>query len=59
LDDVRLIRRVTPTNVKIKAAAGIRTLEQCIAFINAGADRIGLSLGSSIPIIEEIQKIEK
>jgi len=55
LEDVRLMRRVSPANVKVKAAGGIRTLEQCIAFINAGADRLGISLGSASPIIEEIQ----
>jgi deoxyribose-phosphate aldolase len=32
----------------VKAAGGIRTIEQAAAFINAGANRIGTSTGVSI-----------
>jgi deoxyribose-phosphate aldolase len=39
---------------KVKAAGGIRTLEQAISMIQAGADRIGCS--ASVSIIEEADK---
>lgn len=43
IEDVRLFRENLPPEVKIKAAGGIRTLEDAEKFINAGADRIGSS----------------
>lgn len=42
-DHVRLLRRVLPSTVGIKAAGGIRTQAQARAMIEAGADRIGTS----------------
>ncbi|MFD1468176.1 deoxyribose-phosphate aldolase [Hymenobacter caeli] len=42
-DDVRLMRRVLPAAVKIKAAGGIRTRAAALALVAAGADRIGSS----------------
>jgi deoxyribose-phosphate aldolase len=48
IEDVTLLRRVLPPQVKIKAAGGIRTLEQVLSFLNAGADRIGTSAGVAI-----------
>jgi deoxyribose-phosphate aldolase len=41
--DIKLFRQHIGTNVKIKAAGGIKTREDMEAFINAGADRIGAS----------------
>ena len=41
--DVELFARRIGPNVKIKAAGGIKTREDMIAFIEAGADRIGTS----------------
>ena len=43
VEDVRLMRASIPNTMKIKAAGGIRTVEQAEAFIAAGADRIGSS----------------
>jgi deoxyribose-phosphate aldolase len=49
VDDVRLMRSVLPSGVGIKASGGIKTREQAISLIEAGADRIGTS--SSLNII--------
>jgi len=43
LEDVLLFKKHIGKGVKIKAAGGIRTLEDAEKFINAGADRIGAS----------------
>ena len=43
IEDVRLFRKHVGPKVKIKAAGGIRTLEDAEKFIKAGADRIGAS----------------
>lgn len=43
LEDIRLMRQCSPPEVKIKASGGIRTLTDALAFIEAGADRIGTS----------------
>lgn len=43
LEKVRRMREVLPSHIRVKASGGIRTLEQAIAFIEAGADRIGTS----------------
>ncbi|GAA3975028.1 deoxyribose-phosphate aldolase [Hymenobacter antarcticus] len=41
--DVELMRRSLPAGVRIKAAGGIRTREEALALLAAGADRIGSS----------------
>jgi len=43
IEDVLLFKKHVGPNVKIKAAGGIRTLEDAERFIQAGADRIGAS----------------
>ncbi len=43
--DVKLLRQVGRHRVGIKAAGGIRTLEQALALIAAGATRLGTSYG--------------
>ena len=43
LDDLELFRRHIGPDVKIKAAGGIKSREDLVAFINAGAARIGTS----------------
>ena len=43
LEDVALFKKYIGPNVKIKAAGGVRTKEDMIAFIEAGCDRIGTS----------------
>lgn len=45
---VRLMRASVPDTVGVKASGGIRTLEQALAMIDAGADRLGVSAGVSI-----------
>jgi deoxyribose-phosphate aldolase len=49
VEDVRLMRSVLPAGVGIKASGGIKTHEQAIALVEAGADRLGTS--SSLNII--------
>ncbi|MDX5421798.1 MAG: deoxyribose-phosphate aldolase [Hymenobacteraceae bacterium] len=49
VEHVRLMRRVLPRNIKIKAAGGIRTFADAEALIKAGADRLGCS--ASIQIV--------
>ena len=43
IEDVLLFKKHIGPNVKIKAAGGIRTLEDAGKYISAGADRIGAS----------------
>ena len=50
LDDVRLMIESAP-NCRVKASGGIRTTEQALAFIEAGASRIGAS--ASVEMIEQ------
>jgi len=47
VDDVRLMKETAP-RCRIKAAGGIRTAEQALALLQAGADRIGTSAGVQI-----------
>jgi len=48
VDDIRLIRNVVGADVGVKAAGGIRTTEQAISMLDAGASRIGTSSASAI-----------
>ena len=48
LGDVRLMRATVSSDVKVKAAGGIRTLDEVIAFLDAGADRCGTSATAAI-----------
>ncbi len=48
VEDVRLMRKVVGPEMGVKAAGGIRTYEQAIAMIEAGATRIGASSGVKI-----------
>ena len=50
LDDVRLIKEFTGCKVGIKASGGIRTYEQAVSLIEAGATRLGTS--RSLKILE-------
>ena len=43
LQDIPLLRQHIGKEVKIKAAGGIRSREDIVAFLNAGCDRIGAS----------------
>lgn len=46
--DVELLRKYTDQSIAIKASGGVRTEEQALAMIAAGATRIGTSNGVSI-----------
>jgi deoxyribose-phosphate aldolase len=45
---IKLMRKHLPSNVGIKASGGIKTLEQALGLVQAGADRIGTSSGVQI-----------
>ncbi len=47
---IRLMRSILPSSVGIKASGGIKTYEQAVALIEAGADRIGTSSGLTIVV---------
>ena len=47
-EDVALMRKTVGKTMGVKAAGGIRTLEDALAMIDAGADRLGCSAGVSI-----------
>jgi len=51
VEDVELLRANLPFEMGIKASGGIRTGQQAIALLNAGANRIGTSAG--VKIIED------
>ncbi len=48
VEDVALMRRVVGAEMGVKAAGGVRTLEDALAMIGAGANRIGASAGVRI-----------
>ncbi|MPW39715.1 deoxyribose-phosphate aldolase [Thermococcus sp. 101 C5] len=54
VEDVRLMRRIVGDKLGVKAAGGIRTYEQAMAMIEAGANRIGTSSG--VKIVEEARQ---
>ena len=58
IGDVVLMRKESGTNIKVKAAGGIRTLDQCIEYFQAGADRLGIGLSSTLGILKEVRKIQ-
>ena len=45
VEDVKLLEEITKGQIGIKASGGIRTYEQAIALIQAGATRLGTSRG--------------
>tara|TARA_B100001094_G_scaffold324157_1_gene376276 strand:- start:242 stop:883 length:642 start_codon:yes stop_codon:yes gene_type:complete len=48
LEDVRLIKKMVGDRVGIKASGGIKTKNEAVKFIEAGASRIGTSKGVEI-----------
>ncbi len=48
IEHVKLMRESVPSEVGIKASGGIKTREQAIQLIEAGANRLGTSSGISI-----------
>jgi deoxyribose-phosphate aldolase len=53
VDDVRLMKKAVGQKLGVKAAGGIRSLDQALAMIDAGANRIGTS--ASVSIIESLK----
>ncbi len=56
-EDVRLMRDYAPRGIYLKAAGGIRTLEDLLRFYRAGATRIGTSSTEAI-MQEAAEKLE-
>ncbi|HVF01144.1 MAG TPA: deoxyribose-phosphate aldolase [Rubrobacteraceae bacterium] len=52
-DDVALLRQEAPEGLAVKAAGGIRTLDDALDLLNAGASRIGAS--GSVEIMREAE----
>jgi deoxyribose-phosphate aldolase len=50
VDDIALMRRVVGEDMEVKASGGIRSQEDALKMIDAGADRIGAS--ASVAIVE-------
>lgn len=48
VEHIKLMRSAVPESVGIKASGGIKTLDQAIQLIEAGADRLGTSSGISL-----------
>jgi deoxyribose-phosphate aldolase len=54
VEDVRLLRSVVGPTMGVKAAGGIRSLDDALAMIEAGADRLGTS--STGAILQELRE---
>ena len=48
VEAVALMRKSVSENVKVKAAGGVRSFDDAVAMINAGAERLGTSSGVSL-----------
>ena len=53
VETIKLIKDTIGTNAKIKAAGGVRTLEDVETMIDAGCDRFGISMKSALLILNE------
>ena len=53
VEDIALMRKTVGSSMKVKASGGIRTLQDTLAMLKAGADRIGASAG--VAIVSEIE----
>jgi len=53
-DDLTLMRKASPPQVKLKAAGGVRTLDQAIEVVELGCDRFGAS--KTVEILDELKK---
>jgi len=54
IEDVKLMRKTVGKNFGVKAAGGIRTLEDALKMIEAGATRLGTS--GSVAIVKNFQE---
>lgn len=57
LEDVRLMKSIVGNKIKVKAAGGIRRLEDALAMLDAGAERLGTSAG--VKIIEALKSLKQ
>ncbi len=57
VETVRLLREITGGQIGIKASGGIRTLEQAVALVRAGATRLGTSRG--IDLMRQQREVDK
>lgn len=48
VEDIRLMKSVVGDELKVKASGGVRTKEDAVNMIDAGADRIGASSGINL-----------
>lgn len=48
IEDVRIMKEAVHGKAKVKAAGGVRTTEDMVKIVAAGADRIGTSAGCSL-----------
>jgi len=55
VEDIKLMRKVVGPQIGVKASGGVRTTEDALKFIEAGANRIGAS--ASIAIVNNDNKI--
>lgn len=55
VEDITQIKRIVGDQMKVKAAGGIRTTEQALAMLVAGADRLGVSAG--VAIVDGLKKL--
>ena len=53
IEDVKLMRKAVGKEFGVKAAGGIRTLEEALKMVEAGANRLGTS--GSVAIIKELK----
>src|SRR5918998_6013139 len=51
VEDVALLREEAPEGLAVKASGGIKTLEDALDILNAGASRLGMS--ASVAVMEE------
>ncbi|GAH65344.1 unnamed protein product [marine sediment metagenome] len=52
VEDVKLFKETAP-GCKVKASGGIKTVQQAVAMLNAGAERLGMSSG--VQIIDQLR----
>lgn len=53
VEDVSLLREEAPEGLAVKASGGVRTLQEAMDLLNAGASRLGMS--SSVAVMEEAE----
>ncbi|KAI4196892.1 MAG: hypothetical protein LQ350_006261 [Teloschistes chrysophthalmus] len=55
VENVRLMKNVIGPHMKVKASGGVKTVNECVAMMEAGAERIGTSNG--VWIMKEAQSL--